>query len=129
MKSDISFSSHLLQPDFLIRAYPCPVNMAERDVGAEGADHQNQRQEPVNLQDQQSKEEDGRGSGNGVLNDQDAKAPEVHSPAGWKAGKVLTADKVEEKEKPSKVKELRGKLGLDMGTVMMMFKWVLRTEM
>lgn len=44
-----------------------------------------------------------------------------HSPSGSKAEKVTTGVK-DEKKKPSKLKELWGNLGLDLGTVLMMFK-------
>lgn len=95
--------------------------MAERDTQPAVAENRNPRDEAKRVQDERST--DGNGSdGHGVLNDQDAKGPEVHSPAGSKSEKVSTGEKETEKKKPSKVKELWGKLGLDMGTVMMMFK-------
>lgn len=90
--------------------------MAERDAGAEMADNRNTREEPNSVRDEQIQ------GGNGTLNDRETKAPEVHSPIGSKSEKVSTGHNVEEKRRPSKVKELWGKLGLDMGTVMMMFK-------
>ena len=46
------------------------------------------------------------------------------SSSGVEAEKVRTAKKPEEEPKPSKLKEFWGKLGLDPGTLMMMFKWV-----
>ena len=95
--------------------------MAERDARPEVAENRIPRDEAKSVQDERST--DGNGSdGRGVLNGQDAKGLEIHSPAGSKAEKVSTGDKETEKKKPSKVKELWGKLGLDMGTVMMMFK-------
>jgi hypothetical protein len=36
--------------------------------------------------------------------------------------------KEEEKPKPSKLKELWGKIGLDTGTLLMMFKWVMSNQ-
>jgi hypothetical protein len=45
---------------------------------------------------------------------------------GSKIEKVQSEHK-EEAKKPSKLMEMWGKLGLDMGTVLMMFKYVLQT--
>ena len=56
---------------------------------------------------------------------------EPTSSNGSKVEKAQTAKetaKEEEKSKPSRIKEIWGKFGLDIGTVMMMFKWVLPTE-
>lgn len=41
---------------------------------------------------------------------------------GSKNENVAAGESTEEKKKPSKVKEMWGKLGLDVGTLMMMFK-------
>lgn len=73
-------------------------------------------------------EPEGRGQ-NGIKVEEDVvgigkdDAPELSNSNGAKAEKVPTAAE-EEKPNPSKVKELWGKLGLDVGTVMMMFKSV-----
>ncbi|KAK0128695.1 hypothetical protein ONS95_000651, partial [Cadophora gregata] len=94
--------------------------MAERDISPNAAETRIPQVESHGGQDKQSMD----GNMNGLLNAQDAKAPEVRSPAGSKTEKVSSGDKIveEKKKQPSKVKELWGKLGLDMGTVMMMFK-------
>ncbi|CZS95803.1 uncharacterized protein RAG0_05328 [Rhynchosporium agropyri] len=88
--------------------------MDERD--AELAGDRSPRQESQNVEAEQTRD------GNSVPRQQDAKAPDVHSPPGSNLEQNATSDKAEEKKKPSKVKALWGKLGLDMGTVMMMFK-------
>jgi hypothetical protein len=58
----------------------------------------------------------------------DEKIDELPSNHGSNAENVRSGEKEEkqavEEEKPSKVKEMWGRLGLDMGTVMMMFKYV-----
>lgn len=56
------------------------------------------------------------------------KHTEPASPNGSKVEKVETAKKEEEKPKPSKFKELWGKIGLDAGTLLMMFKWVSKIQ-
>jgi hypothetical protein len=43
---------------------------------------------------------------------------------GSKVEKIETVKIEEEKPKPSRIKELWGKIGLDVGTLLMMFKWV-----
>jgi hypothetical protein len=53
----------------------------------------------------------------------DERIAETSSNHGPKAEKVETGQKEEEK-KASKLKEVWGKLGLDMGTILMMFKYV-----
>ena len=45
-----------------------------------------------------------------------------------KVEKVETGKKEEKKPKPSKLKELWGKIGLDTGTLLMMFKWVVQVQ-
>jgi hypothetical protein len=42
-----------------------------------------------------------------------------------RAGSRANEERQAEEKKPSKLQEMWGKLGLDMGTVMMMFKYVL----
>jgi predicted lipid-binding transport protein (Tim44 family) len=66
--------------------------------------------------------------GQGAVKNGDGKAEKVSSSHGSKAENVQTGQKAddakEEKPNPSKFKQMFGKLGLDMGTVMMMFKLV-----
>ncbi len=63
------------------------------------------------------------GEGNAIGKDGDAKTPDLlRSPEPSKPAKVQTGGKDADKPKPSKFKELLGKLGLDLGTVLMMFK-------
>jgi hypothetical protein len=65
--------------------------------------------------------------GQGEAKNGDGKAEKVLSSHGSKAGNVQTGQKeddAKEKPSPSKFKQMFGKLGLDMGTVMMMFKLV-----
>jgi hypothetical protein len=50
------------------------------------------------------------------------KHAEPTSSNGSKIEKVETSKKAQEKPKPSKLKELWGKIGLDAGTLLMMFK-------
>jgi hypothetical protein len=63
-------------------------------------------------------------NGGSTAQDGDGKQGETSSNHGAKAEKVQTGQEEEEEKKPSKSKELWGKLGLDMGTVLMMFKYV-----
>ncbi|KAL2075689.1 hypothetical protein VTL71DRAFT_632 [Oculimacula yallundae] len=90
----------------------------QRNVEADKAEGRKSREELKELESEQGQ----NGSGNGVPQNQDAKAPNLRSPTGSNAQPNSTGEKVDEKKKPSKVKELWGKLELDMGTVMMMFK-------
>lgn len=62
------------------------------------------------------------------LKDLEEKHTEPTSPNGSKVEKVQTAKKEEEKPKPSKLKELWAKIGLDMGTALMMFKCVVHNH-
>jgi hypothetical protein len=62
-----------------------------------------------------------------TVKDGDKNIGETSSSHGSKAKKVQSGQKEEEK-KPSKLKETWGKLGLDMGTVLMMFKYVWGTD-
>jgi hypothetical protein len=66
--------------------------------------------------------------GQGQVKNGDGKAEKAPSSHGSKAENVQTGQKEddakEEKPSPSKFKQTFGKLGLDMGTVMMMFKLV-----
>jgi hypothetical protein len=65
--------------------------------------------------------------------DGDGKVGEEASVQGSNAERVQSREKKEkdDEKKPSKLKEMWGKLELDMGTVMMMFKyvWTTRTDM
>jgi hypothetical protein len=69
-----------------------------------------------------------RGKGDGEekdIKDQEGGSPDLMSSHGSKTEKVKTgeeAGKEAEKPKPSKLKAMIGKLGLDVGTVLMMFK-------
>jgi hypothetical protein len=62
--------------------------------------------------------------GQGVVKNGDGKAEKVSSSHGSKAENVQTGQNDVKEEKPSlsKFKQMFGKLGLDIGTVMMMFK-------
>jgi hypothetical protein len=66
--------------------------------------------------------------GQGTVKNGNGKTEKVSSSHGSKAENVQTGQKgddaKEEKPSPSKFKQMFGKLGLDMGTVMMMFKLV-----
>ena len=62
-----------------------------------------------------------------TVKDGDGKVEEETSNQGSDAEKVQSGEKEEKKadeQKPSKLKEIWAKLGLDIGTVMMMFKYV-----
>ena len=56
------------------------------------------------------------------VKDVEEKYAEPTGSNGSKVKKVETSKKEEEKPKPSKLKELWGNIGLDTGTVLMMFK-------
>lgn len=56
-----------------------------------------------------------------VIKDAEEMYTEPANPNGSTVEKAQTA-REEEKPKPSKLKELWGRLGLDIGTIMMMFK-------
>lgn len=56
--------------------------------------------------------------GNGKAND----GPDLSSSNGSKGQTDKVEEKPEEKPKPSKAKEIWGKIGLDAGTLVMMFK-------
>lgn len=71
----------------------------------------------------------GRNLGNGEERDvEGSSSPDLLSSHDSKVDKVKTGDQAEKKEvaaevkKPSKLKMMWGKLDLDMGTLMMMFK-------
>lgn len=66
-------------------------------------------------------------SGAPAMKDDDEKIGGQGNSQGPKGEHVPTGDSEkqrEEEKKPSKLKEMWGKLGLDMGTAMMMFKYV-----
>jgi len=59
----------------------------------------------------------------GTMNDGPENLDKISNRDGSQAEKVQSGSKsVEEKPKPSKIKAAWGNLGLDMGTVLMMFK-------
>jgi hypothetical protein len=68
--------------------------------------------------------------GNGPQeNDRDVKPTEYMSPNGSNAENAQTEMKEDEKPKPSKLKELWAKLGLDAGTLVMMIKLVSEAQL
>lgn len=75
--------------------------------------------------EQLSNDRKDRENGNGErgIENQEAENPDLLSSHGSKAGNVNGGEADEEKpKKPSKLKEIWSKIGLDIGTVMMMFK-------